>query len=223
MAEECKNMKKLLSICFIFMLILQLFAAADQNPAEFEVKSKDESKVFRFKPSSNDPLKGTATAGLYKGSNPTEVIYTVENLRSRAYREDFYFSEDLMSFFFVPKDDLEIALEYYSRGKLEKTYEIKDLVNDLDIISNSDSKSTWLKPGSKIVQTLNTLTFTTIDDLTYYLDIATGDIFKVDKKKDSFFDYFLKAMPFLIIILSVGGYLAFFILKQQQKPFLYIL
>jgi len=73
------------------------------TPEPFEVMSADASRVFRFEPG-EDPWGGAsiAAAGVYSNTEPPELIYAVEGLRAWAYRNQFYFSEDLTHFAFVP-------------------------------------------------------------------------------------------------------------------------
>lgn len=213
-------MKKLFLASLMMLLFLfgQIFASADSwiPPTSFEIESKDGSKVFRFEPNSNNH----STAVLYDNSNPPKAIYTVENLRSWAYENNFFFSDDLMHFFFIPPADFDIALEFYSKGKLKKTYYIKDLVKDHSKISYSISSAWWLKEGVKVSQDNNTLTLTTVDNLTYNFDITDGNILGNDKVPNPVWNVVRKAIPFVLTGALIAGYIASLLLRRRQKSYL---
>lgn len=213
-------MKKHFFVFFAIILFLlgQIFAAADTwvPPASFEIQSKDGSKVFRFEPDSDNH----STAALYDSSDPPKEIYTVENLRSWAYENNFFFSEDFMNFVFIPPADFEIALEFYTNGKLKKTYYIRDLVKDHSKISYSETSAWWQKTGVKASRDNNTLTFTTVDDLTYKINLVNGDILK--EGGNSSRNFLLKAIIFFLMGLLIAGSVILLLLQRKPKPYLYL-
>lgn len=176
-------MKRLLSVFIVVLIFGEIFAAADSwiPPTSFEIQSEDGSKIFRFEPDPENAFDSHCKAALY--DNTDQLIYIVENLRSWAYENNFFFSEDFRNFAFIPPADFDVGLEFYSNGVLKKTYHIKDLVKDHDKISYSTTKAWWLKGDANISEDCNTLTITTVDGLIYHFDIASGAVLNI--KTDS--------------------------------------
>jgi len=86
-------------------------------------------------------------------------IYTVKDIRSWAYKSDFYFSGDFQNFVFFPPTGFNIAFEFYTNGVLQETYYIEDLVKENWLIPKSTTKAWWLSSDEKITQNKNILTF----------------------------------------------------------------
>jgi len=187
-------------------------ANADDWPAPgpFEVVSNDGNMVFRF-----DPLEpigdNEASAGVYRNSEPEELVYTVHGLRTWAYSSDFYFSEDFRSFVFIPSPTEDIALQFFTDGELVKTYKINDLVKNRTKITRSTSSLWWIKRMNTINdEPNNTLTLTTVDDRTYVFDITNGSI--LEKNRDS------SGMPiWLYVIIGTLGLAVVIVLLSMLR------
>ena len=168
-------MKKLI-IPVILICILTFFtlsAAADEFmlTEPFEITSADGNRVFRFNPESENDY---AEAAVYTNTEPAELIYSLENFGSFAYENNFYFSEDMMHFAFIPTADQQIAIEFYSNGKLSKKYKINNLVRNMLKVEYSVSMAFWEKEGVQPIHSGDILTVKTVDDMTYDFDIAAG-------------------------------------------------
>ena len=160
-------------------------------PAPFEIVSSDGTMVFRFSP--DDPFGGAAgVAGVYTVGEPEELVYAVQGLRSWAFPENFFFSEDFRSFVFVPSPTEDIALEFYTDGVVVKTYRVKDLVKDRSKLTHSTS-SVWWMSAAPAVAGEDVLSVTTVDARTYSFDITTGSI--LEKTHESSAGYW----PWIIV------------------------
>ena len=135
-------------------------------PVPFEVWSADGSYVFRF-----DPYE---TSALYTADDV--VVYTVEGLRSHAYENDFFFSNDMRRFIFIPQADHEIALEKFNYGERVSTAYIADLVDDMSAVTHSVSIAFWRNWEPEWDAATETLTVTTIDGLTYHFGLQQTDV-----------------------------------------------
>ena len=104
----------------------------------------------------------------------------MKSIRSWAYESEFFFSEDFKYFAFAPQASQNTVLEFYGNGELMMSYTVDDLVKDLSAVRYTITTAMWLtREGlSGIEQSLahNTLTLTTVDNLTYVFDISTGAI-----------------------------------------------
>ena len=205
-------MKKIIFAVVVVVTVLlgMTIALADdwEVPTSFEVQSEQGSEVFRFNP---DPADRTATAALYKNANSTEVIYTVKNLRSHAYKSSFFFSDDLRQFAFIPPADFDIAVEFYSNGSLTKSYTIKELVKDHSKIMNSVSSAHWRSTTTGSIQDQNTLQITTVDNITYTFDITTGEILQ------STGGLGVKEFIFGVVGVGILGGLVFLFIQYRRK------
>jgi len=88
---------------------------------------------------------------------------------------DFIFSEDFRYFVLIPEASQNIAFEFYDNGVLLRSYRINKLVRNMDRVLYSVSTASWRSwSGKNFDSTNNTLTITTVDNLTYVFDITTG-------------------------------------------------
>ena len=206
---------------FVYILLITavLFFSPDlvfaddwMAPSQFEIHSEDGSKFFQFDPGALDSSNPFATAAVYENANPPKPIYEVENLRSWAYENNFYFTEDFMHFAFMPSPDFDIAIEFYSEGVLVKTYNIKDLVSRHSKIEYSTSSAWWKNSDAEVVRDSDRLTITTIDNITYVFDIATGDI--VEKHGVSN-NIWISIIIFVIAVVA-GIYISRVIIKKKK-------
>jgi len=90
---------------FLFLCLALVFIFANPLPASacwiapepFEIISDDGSKVFVFVP--DEYGSGSAQAALYEIINDErQLVYSVEDLASFAYKSNFHFSADMMHF-----------------------------------------------------------------------------------------------------------------------------
>ena len=216
--QGVETMKRLVFISIVFLLLITNVAADSwAPPAPFEIPSNDGARVFRFEPNPDNTYNPDTKcdAALYK-IGYSESIYTVKDLRSWAYKNNFYFSYDSMHFAFIPPTDFDIALEFYSNGLLVKTYKIKDLVKDYSKVKHSTSTAHWLDIESVHSQD-NTLSLKTCDNQTYIFDITTGNIVNDNKNFDLYITAIIKyVLPVIFIIgVSVGAILLRFQRKRQ--------
>jgi len=105
-----------------------------RTPEPFEIVSDDGSKVFVFIPSENFSAK--AYIAVYEiVDNERWLIYTVEDLPSRSYEWNFYFSADLMHFVhrihpgYVRGSERD-AFEIFSYGDRTRVVRRREFIRD---------------------------------------------------------------------------------------------
>jgi hypothetical protein len=214
-------MRKLVCTLLVTIVFLSctLPVAADEwmAPGEFEIISEDGEKIFRFDSDSADETSNYSTAAVYLNTEPSKLVYSVENLRSWTYKDNFFFSEDFQSFAHMPSPDFEIAIEFYVEGHLVKTYDIKDLVRNHSKISYSTSSAWWKNSDVKVSQDQDRLTVTTVDGLTYVFDINTGEI--IEKSETSNIPLILIFIIGIVAACFVVGIIIQTIRRKQKAVF----
>jgi len=162
----------LLAIAIVFSASTAL-ADSFVMPKASVTESGDGSAVFVYNPlKSEDYLE----MGVYRNTEPLELIYPI-NLGEMVFENDFYFSDNMRHFVFVPTVSQDVAIEFYRDGILIQRYFIGNLVKDRDALTFSVSMAFWHDISSRnLNSTDNTFTVTTIDGLTYTFDIITGDV-----------------------------------------------
>lgn len=170
--------------CFIVMSLIialravgGLTAYADDFPMPNPeiMESEDGNRVFVFNPLEDDRYPAM---GVYKNTEPLELIYLV-NIEHMAFLINFYFSSDMQYFVFIPEASQSVALEFYKNGELIQTYGISSLVKNMDAVGYSISMAFWEDRNRRNFDSAdNTLTITTVDNLTYVFDITTGEAIK---------------------------------------------
>jgi hypothetical protein len=189
-------------LCIAFLLIITLFshiitvnAITFASPQPSKTESADGSRVFIFYP----PLEEAALTpmGVYYNTEPLELIFLVDPGPVVSER-DLIFSADLLHFAYIPHYVLPLllrdipdavpapmrfdfnqvpALDFYENGILIKRYFIGELVENPDAVSYTTWTTTWDDYENRVFDnTNNTLTLTTLDNLTYIFDMKTGVI-----------------------------------------------
>ena len=208
-------------IVFAALLFVSTFTVSADDwppPTSFVVTSKDRSKAFHFD-LDDENLSNTVTAAVYYTTDPPELVYTVEGIRSWAYLSDFYFSDDLQYFVFIPPTTNSIALEFYGNGKLTKSYTINDLVWNMLAVEHTTSTAHWREweyntgKTTQLDSEHNTLTLTTIDNLTYTFDITTGAVLQRINEKP--FMEIMQYFALAILIVMIIGYVV--VLRYKRK------
>jgi hypothetical protein len=218
-------MKKTLLIMLISFILLSITASADSFfPIEPSEIMLDNNIIFYMTPPHlvNDEHPPT---GLYYNTDPLENIYLVSSDKPNnpnffhIYFADFNvrISDDGMYFVHFPitwrKDGVpsehqsEVALEFYAEGKLIKRYKVSNLVKDKDKLKFSVSMITWNDWVAlpHLNADNNTLTLTTIDEITYTFDITTGDIIKI--KQGSKYAFIITIISAVVICISTSAFL----------------
>jgi len=127
-------MKKIvLCVCLIAILVLSAVvpvSACWPPPAPFEVVSGDGNRVFVFDPTQYD--MGNANAAVYEIVNSErQLLYTVEDLATFAYRENFHFTADLTHFIRTfPNPGMSYAFEVFSYGVRTRVVLRSDFIED---------------------------------------------------------------------------------------------
>ena len=170
-------MKKFVLLLVAFLIITAMFDGVTAHADDFPVpnpeilESEDGSRIFVFNPYGDEAYPAM---GVYSNTEPIELIYTI-NLQHMAFKINFYFSSDMQYFVFIPEASQNIALEFYGNGDMIQMYWIGNLVKNMDKVSYSISMAFWENRNRRNFDiTNNTLSITTVDDLTYVFDITTG-------------------------------------------------
>ena len=159
----------------LIMLSCSITAYADDFPIPNpEVRGSDDgSRVFVFNPYKDDAFPAM---GVYSNTEPMELIYPV-NINQMVFMINFYFSSDMQYLVFLPEVNKSMAVEFYDNGDLIQTYWIGNLVKDMDQVSYSVSMAFWENRSKRVFDSsANTLSITTVDNLTYVFDITTGKV-----------------------------------------------
>jgi len=221
-------MRKISFIAFFFvaMLILNVsLVHADDwpEPGPFSVVSEDENRVFHF---------GNLPTGVYSNSNPPSLIYLVEMQSTFLWEADFFFSQDMQYFAWIPQantygssmDATEAtAIVFYANGKEQKTYMVSDLVINLDLLEYSTTTATWAERwdnGSNIIiVSNNVLSLKTVDGVSYRFDMTNGEILENTNMPfgiswSNIFIFVVVAIVILIACIAV----VVFVKKKSIKP-----
>ena len=146
--------------------------ASPMPPQPFEAWSTNEDRVFRFVPGESD---GTDFVAVFDVAT-NDVIYAVSPLNpfrnvSFDFEGSFHFSNDLMSFAFIPSGFFSpSAIFFYAEGQLVNRHYIGDLIRDHRRVLVPGLQDSIVDPEN------NTLTLKTIDNVTYVFDLRTGEI-----------------------------------------------
>ena len=205
------------TVAAIFSGVINVTADSWVPPVSFEIQSEHGNEVFRFEPDATNMTNTYSKSAVYKSADAAEPIYTVKNLRSWAYKSDFFFSENFRQFAFIPPADFDLAMEFYSNGRLIKKYNIKELVKDHSKITRSISSAWWRNTDTEIFQDQNTLQITTVDNLTYTFDIATGDILQNTESLKVNKISILKFSVLGIVGVGIIGVAIFWLIRRKRK------
>ena len=151
----------------------------------FVIYSQDKSKFFRFTPeewinTEDRTIFVPPKLCVYYDTDPPQLVYEFEPsdvwVSMWVDKGNFYFSRDLMHLaFLMPLTGTE-ALKFYSKGVLARTYDISELVEDMEKVVESDwGFVVWLEDWPSLLQN-DILAVTTIEARTFLFDITTGDI-----------------------------------------------
>ena len=193
-----------LCLCLVLLLVfahLPLARADDwPPPCPFYVLSADESRVFHVTPD-GDWADFPAT-GLYYNTQPLIPIYLVENPCWTLWDHDFFFSDDMQYFVWIPRANAKrhsfnaagaTALVFYANGIVQKTYMVSDLVHDFDALTWTTSTVRWLNSitpeGRRDISFAedNRLTVRTVDGETYVFDITSGEMIEAGRVGSAIF------------------------------------
>jgi len=199
------------ALCMIVLTILltctNALADSPPPPKATSVELENGDKIFFFSPPGFED--GQPQTGLYYNTDPPEVIYLVQSVRSYPlYFDDnnTFLSSNGIHFAFFPltfhngnvpgtpdwqpgqEDTNEYtasAVEFFANGQLIKRYTVSDLVKDNSKLSFSVSMIMWeswlsMETGWLFDPEENTLTIGTVDGRIYTFDITTGDIISED-------------------------------------------
>ena len=128
-------MKKIL----LFLVVLFIFASAPpalacwMPPVSFEVFSEDGTSVFVFNPDAYDMDQAYAAVYIICNSisdQARQVLYTVEDLSSFAYENNFYFSSDMNHFARMFNPSGLPIFEVFSYGIRTRTVLRSDIIQD---------------------------------------------------------------------------------------------
>ncbi|MCL1912563.1 MAG: hypothetical protein FWG10_01440 [Eubacteriaceae bacterium] len=177
-------------ICFTVILFGVIQVAADTfiEPVLFEILSDDGTMMFRWDPGSKENWSHmTAQAGVYRNG---ELVYAVDNLPILGESEsNFFFSSDFKCFIHMPTANFEVALRYYSNGKLEKTYYINDLVKNTSNVAFSEDMAFWrdtyefTNSAVEYFTQRNILRVMTIEGVVHWFDLLSGKILSSSREK----------------------------------------
>jgi len=169
----------IIAVLLVAILIfggIAAYADTFPSPEPFEIWSEDETMVFRWTLIENRE----AQARFYRSG---ELIYTIDKLPSRGVTaRNFIFSQDFRHFMFMPTTGFEVALEFYSNGELVKTHYIRELVRNMNNVSQTVTMAmwrTWLpnaEPPTDSIAENDVLRIMTIENVMYEFDLTTGAI-----------------------------------------------
>lgn len=175
-------MKKIFAVNIITTIALIAFNVtttivyADSwvSPSPFYIISADENRIFHFNPRNEyeSPL-----TGIYTNSEIPQLIYEIPDLdiNDLIWSSNFLFSSNMSYFVYFPTMNQNIAFQLFAYGQLIATYNLKDLVQDMELVRMSESTASWEQWQARIFDAENnTLTVVTVDDLTYTFDMTTG-------------------------------------------------
>ena len=187
-------MKQILAAILAFCLSVSLLAlpvSADRwlMPEPFYILSEDGSRVFHVTPDPNlcccaSGWEDYPPTGLYYNTNPLTLIYLVEFPCTVLHEAQFFFSQDMQYFVWIPWrngrgsfDGTEaLALVFYANGTVQRTYMVSDLVRDMSTVRWTVTTAQWNYRIREFDIVTNQLTVQTTDFAKYVFDITTGEI-----------------------------------------------
>jgi len=171
--------KAALALClvlvFTFSSALQAFACWNA-PEPFEIISDDGSKIFVFIP--DEYGLDIAYAAIYEIiNNEKQLVYSVEDLASFAYKSNFHFGADMMHFARVFPGHGTSAFEVFSYGVRTRVVMRSDFIEDYD----SAKGFTSIGPMYTVIWRIEenstqntTITINTDEDNAILFDLATA-------------------------------------------------
>ena len=120
----------------LFLLVLLIFSntlsasACWPAPEPFEIFSEDGTRVFVFSPEESGA--GNAYAAVYtiNPDSDRQLLYTVEDLSSFAYKSNFLFSSDMMHFVRMFNPSGLPIFEIFSNGVRSRTVYRSDIIEN---------------------------------------------------------------------------------------------
>jgi len=229
---QYKNMKRYTAILIYIILICNniLFADTEIYKGQYIKSSHNQKFYFKMYTDSTNIYNDENGFGLayeIKPGNKDSLLWTV----SGWYSYNIFLSNN--GNYLVRKGhwpdafddpvefDKDLAVAFYNKGKLLKSYYVSDIVKDISKIQYSVSHYSYSK-WENFNHWRNEFTLITNDDMIYTFDISTGEI--ISKEKDSFFKrfnrhpneykYFVKYKVLATILLL---FLIFTFLKWLKK------
>jgi len=200
------------SIIALLLVTIMVFGGVTAYADEFvitpfTIESEDGSRVFIFTPPFH-PNDSYLATGVYYNTEPLELIYLVENIGEGG----FVFSSDFKHLAFFSGGPWG-GIGFYENGILLKRYRIEDLVENMDLVRfYTASVVIWKLSESTIFNSANnTLTITTVDNLTYVFDITTGEIIENNRPG---FQYFILVLSGIGVVVCIT---VFFVIRNHQK------
>ena len=177
----------------LLLAVLMMFGGVSVNalspptpgylPSEYEIEVDNGTKVFRMIHNSQREPSDALVSGLYYNTDPRQIIYFIEPLTGTDYIPYFYERNLILStdgmlivnvvnvFFSHTHSTENILIEFFNSGSLTKAYKISDLVEDLGRLDRGMPIASMFYDEST-----NILYITTVDDLDFRFNIATGEV-----------------------------------------------
>ena len=163
------------AILLLFFLAASPILALGVNlppPRPFDVRSIDDEFVFHFNPLNDPDLPQT---GLYRTTPPFEAVFTVNPEADiwHGSRENFFFSNNMLHFAFIPPASFDVAVKFFSHGELVATEYIYSLIRDRNSVVYTGTGALWML-DAEFDFYAHALLITTVEDVTFTFDIITG-------------------------------------------------
>ena len=228
-------MKRLIGTLITFglaLLILPILVSADDfiPPDPFYIISGDGTKVFHVTPHLREDLitwgeDEFPETGLYYNTDPPIPIYLVTSPFvgchfGYLWEQDFFFSRDMQYFAWSPTTNTKgTAVVFFANGIAQKTYNISDLINDLDAVAETTTTLRWIygwrNENISFDAETNLLTIKTIESQTYVFDITSGEIVEAPSPPSQFSWLQLAVLIVIGSIVLIGG-IIFLCVKRKS-------
>ena len=175
-------MKKIMKILLLLIVFALVFSstltamACWEQPESFEVLSEDGNKVFVFTP--DDYGITNAYAAVYEIiNNERQLVYTVDDLSSFAYKSNFHFSADMTHFARTFNPSGMPVFEVFSNGVRTRTVMRNDFIEDYASEDGLTSIGPIYTVGWIIEESSpysDAIAISTDEGSTLYFDLATA-------------------------------------------------
>jgi len=208
------NMKKLIAaVCltwFFAFMIASPVVACWAPPQRFEIFSADRSRVFVFTPGDDNDVNAFASVYDINGWHRT-LVYEVKDLPYFSYRNNFFFSEDMMHFGRSFPGGGASAFEVYSYGERTRVIARDEFIRNHASIAHETTAGiaytvAWSVDPVLTQGAVVTISTSEIDAISFNLASATfeGDIaFPVSAHISTFFSSVVPPGLFAVGSISV--------------------